>query len=60
MRTSINGGIGRDTLCGGGGNDTFHSRDGRRDVVAGGPGNDLAIYDPRLDRLTSVERRRTR
>ena len=56
----INGGLGRDALYGGGGNDRLHSRDGRRDAVAGGPGNDLAIYDPRLDRLTSVERRRTR
>jgi Ca2+-binding RTX toxin-like protein len=55
----INGGLGHDRIFGGGGNDTIHVRDGRRDAVAGGPGNDLAIVDQRLDRLTSVERRRT-
>ena len=56
----INGGLGHDRIFGGGGRDTVHVRDGRRDVVAGGPGNDLAIVDQRLDRLTSVERRRTK
>ena len=56
----INGGLGRDRIFGGGGNDAIYVRDGRRDAVAGGPGSDVAIVDLRLDRLTSVERRRTR
>jgi len=55
---TISGGLGRDTLRGGSGNDTFNAREGRRDVIVGGFGRDLAIFDTRLDRLTSVERRR--
>jgi hypothetical protein len=38
-------------------NDTIYARDHRRDVVDGGAGRDRAVYDGRLDRLISVERR---
>jgi Ca2+-binding RTX toxin-like protein len=34
-----------DTLNGGAGNDTFHTRDGERDVVDCGPGVDTALID---------------
>ena len=55
---TINGGLGNDTLRGGPGNDTLQAREGRRDVVEGGRGNDLAVVDRTLDRLVSIERRR--
>ena len=55
---TISGGAGADTVRGGPGSDTLQVQDGRRDVVEGGPGIDLAIADRRLDRLVSVERRR--
>lgn len=41
------GGKGRDTLLGGKGSDTLMARDGRRDVVDGGPGRDRAAVDGR-------------
>ena len=41
------GGKGRDTLLGGKGSDTLMARDGRRDVVDGGPGRDRAAIDGR-------------
>jgi phosphodiesterase/alkaline phosphatase D-like protein len=47
------GGSGRDRLLGGGGADVLFSRDGRRDVVAGGPGSNRATVD-RLDIVTSA------
>jgi Ca2+-binding RTX toxin-like protein len=59
----LNGGIGndrlyagpgRDSVVGGPGNDRFYTRDGRRDVVNGGPGFDQAWVD-RLDVVRSVE-----
>jgi hypothetical protein len=50
------GGAGADTVDGGRGNDTLSSRDGRRDVVRGGPGRDSARIDRGLDRVTGVER----
>ena len=49
---------GSDALLGGTGPDTLLARDGRRDLVDGGRGTDLAIADRALDRLVSVERRR--
>jgi phosphodiesterase/alkaline phosphatase D-like protein len=52
------GGGGSDAMLGGGGSDTFFARDGRRDIVDGGPGRDTATIDRGLDRLRSIERRR--
>jgi Ca2+-binding RTX toxin-like protein len=52
------GGAGNDVLRGGAANDTLRAKDGRRDIVEGGRGNDLAIVDRNLDRIVSIERRR--
>jgi dipeptidyl aminopeptidase/acylaminoacyl peptidase len=52
------GGAGADRLEGGSGADTLAARDGRRDVLVGGSGRDIALADRRLDRLTGIERRR--
>jgi Tol biopolymer transport system component len=49
------GGTGRDLLFGGRGDDRLLSRDGRRDVVDGGPGHDTARVD-RRDLVRNVER----
>jgi Ca2+-binding RTX toxin-like protein len=46
----VDGGRGVDDLRGGAANDTLRSRDGRRDRVACGAGQDMAIAD-RLDRV---------
>jgi Ca2+-binding RTX toxin-like protein len=54
---SLDGGSGKDTLLGGSGNDILKTRDGARDVVDGGPGNDTASVDPKLDKLVSIEHR---
>ncbi len=54
----LTGGVGNDVLRGGAGNDTLRGKDGRRDIVDGGRGSDLAIVDRNLDRLVSIERRR--
>jgi len=54
----LEGGTGRDALHGGGGPDTLFARDGRRDLVDGGSGTDVAIADRAVDRLVSIERRR--
>ena len=43
-------------LEGGEGADTIIARDGRRDVVSGGPGKDSARVDRGRDRVTGVER----
>jgi RTX calcium-binding nonapeptide repeat (4 copies) len=51
----LTGGAGADILDGGPGADTLNARDGRRDVVRGGPGRDSARVD-RLDRVIGVER----
>ena len=32
-------------ICGGGGNDVIFARDGKRDVIDGGPGRDTAYVD---------------
>jgi Tol biopolymer transport system component len=45
---------GKDRLEGGSGNDVISARDGRRDVVVGGPGRDSARVD-RIDRVIGVE-----
>lgn len=52
----LTGGAGADILEGGSGNDVLNARDGRRDVVRGGPGHDTAQIDRGLDRVTGVER----
>jgi len=54
----LDGGTGQDILLGGAGADVLRAHDGRRDLVNGGGGTDLAIADRNLDRLVSVERRR--
>ncbi len=54
-RDKLSGGTGRDRLDGGEGADTIIARDGRRDVVIGGPGKDSARVDRGLDRVTGVE-----
>ena len=46
---------GGDVLLGGAGPDRIDARDGRRDIVDGGPGRDVARTD-RLDRVRIVER----
>jgi Ca2+-binding RTX toxin-like protein len=46
---------GKDRLEGGSGNDVLNARDGRRDVVIGGPGRDSATVD-RIDKVIGVER----
>jgi Ca2+-binding RTX toxin-like protein len=51
------GGLGRDTLLAGTGSDQLLARDGARDSLDGGAGNDLARTDGR-DRTTGIERRR--
>jgi Tol biopolymer transport system component len=52
----LNGGPGVDTLIGGAGNDWFNAKDGAADKLNGGPGVDRALVDPRVDKLTSVEK----
>lgn len=49
------GGPGSDRLDGGEGRDDLRARDGARDTVVGGPGNDTARAD-RRDRIRAVER----
>ena len=45
-----------DTLIGGTGNDRFNAKDGVADRINGGAGADRSLIDPRLDKLTSVEK----
>jgi RTX calcium-binding nonapeptide repeat (4 copies) len=52
----LTGGPDADVLDGGSGADRLDARDGRRDVVRGGPGKDSARVDRRLDRVSGVER----
>jgi Ca2+-binding RTX toxin-like protein len=49
------GGLGRDRLSGGGDDDVLLARDGHRDVVRGGLGNDRARIDSGLDDVRGVE-----
>jgi Ca2+-binding RTX toxin-like protein len=51
----IRGGLGRDLLSGGRGGDFLRDRDGRRDVLRCGPGQDRVKAD-RRDRLRGCER----
>ncbi len=41
----LTGTKGADVICGGGGNDVIFARDGKRDVIDGGPGRDTAYVD---------------
>jgi hypothetical protein len=50
----LNGGRGRDRLAGGPGNDTLRARDGSRDFLNCGAGEDTAILD-RRDRVRDCE-----
>jgi Ca2+-binding RTX toxin-like protein len=50
----LTGGPGLDGLVGGDGNDTLNARDGQRDMVACGPGFDVAILD-RFDKPIGCE-----
>ncbi|HEV2859132.1 MAG TPA: S8 family serine peptidase [Solirubrobacterales bacterium] len=50
----LNGNRGKDRLGGGAGDDLLRSRDGKRDLVNCGAGDDTAIAD-RLDRLRNCE-----
>ena len=52
----LKGGRGSDIMSGGAQRDFLAARDGRRDVLAGGPGRDAARVD-RFDRNVAVERR---
>lgn len=51
----VSGGPGTDTIAGLAGPDTLLSRDGQADVVGGGPGEDRARIDRRLDSVFRVE-----
>jgi hypothetical protein len=51
----ITGGGGRDALYGNAGDDTLFGRDGRRDTLDGGAGNDIAAADRRSDRIARLE-----
>ena len=52
---TLRGGPGRDTIFGGDENDRIDVRDGVRDVVDCGPGDDSAVVD-RLDVVRRCER----
>ncbi len=49
------GGSGNDILIGGSGNDRLYAKDGKRDVLDGGAGRDLASRDKARDETTSIE-----
>jgi len=55
---TITGGPGHDTIVGGSGNDVIHARDGERDRIDCGPGNDVAVVDghDRVRNCETVER----
>ena len=57
-KDTLVGHAGHDRLLGEGGNDRLGARDRRRDLVAGGPGEDVALVDAWLDRVRAVERLR--
>jgi Tol biopolymer transport system component len=44
-----------DIICGGGGNDVIDARDGKRDVIDGGPGRDT-VYADKRDVVRHVEK----
>jgi len=49
------GGRKPDKLLGGDGKDTIRAKNGKRDIIRGGPGRDKAYVDPRVDKVTGVE-----
>src|SRR5262249_2081074 len=51
----LSGTAGADVICGLGGNDVIFARDGKRDVIDGGPGRDTAYADKR-DVVRHVEK----
>ena len=51
----LTGTKGADVICGGAGNDVIFARDGKRDVIDGGPGRDTAYADKR-DVVRHVEK----
>lgn len=51
----LTGGAGADRLDRGAGADLLNARDGRRDLVIGGPGRDRARVDRGFDRVVGVE-----
>ena len=53
---TLTGGAGRDILNGGDGNDLLYARDKARDVVKGGPDDDRARIDKKLDIRRSIEK----
>ena len=57
-RDQLLGGAGADVILGGPDRDSIAAHDRRRDIVDGGSGVDHATIDRRLDRATSIERRR--
>jgi Tol biopolymer transport system component len=52
----LTGDSGRDVFSGANGADKLYAKDGRRDLVIGGPGFDIAYVDRGLDRVRDVER----
>src|SRR5215208_3921521 len=50
----VKGGRKPDKLLGGPGNDTIRAKDGKRDIIRGGPGRDTAYVD-QVDNVTGVE-----
>jgi Ca2+-binding RTX toxin-like protein len=53
----IKGGRKPDVLLGGRGNDTIRAKNGKKDIVRGGPGRDTAYVDP-VDTVKAVEVKR--
>jgi Ca2+-binding RTX toxin-like protein len=61
---TLDGGPGADRLAGNAGNDTLLAKDGKVDILNGGPGRDTAVVDSKkhgkkrtpTDRLQGVER----
>jgi Ca2+-binding RTX toxin-like protein len=51
----LTGTKGADVICGGGGIDVIFARDGKRDVIDGGPGRDTAYAD-KVDVVRHVEK----
>jgi hypothetical protein len=50
----VQGGRRTERLLGGSGNDTIRARDGKKDIIRGGPGRDTAYVD-RIDTVAGVE-----
>ena len=52
----IDGGSGFDLLYGDAGNDSFAAKDGTRDTLSGGAGNDRGTVDKGKDVVTGIEK----